>query len=195
MSAELAERWREDNRRHLVQEIERLRARIEHADAAVASAQAAWEHARPPAIDHICEMFQLSPFERDVLLLSAGVELDAQFAALCADGDVTLGLALAMLDDAHWNALPPSAALRRWRLIRLQDRGTLARSALRIDERILHFLLGIEHLDADVAAIARMLSPPEQGPLLQRAAAERVIESGVPRFEPRSDAYRQALAL
>src|SRR5688500_10301252 len=38
----------------------------------------------PAALDHLCAAFRLSPFERDVLLLCAGVELDSSFAELCA---------------------------------------------------------------------------------------------------------------
>ncbi|MDQ3259151.1 MAG: ATP-binding protein, partial [Acidobacteriota bacterium] len=34
----------------------------------------------PAAIDTLCATFGLSPFERDVLLLCAGVELDANFS-------------------------------------------------------------------------------------------------------------------
>src|SRR5437879_11021283 len=56
----------------------------------------------PSALDRISEAFSLSPFERDLLLLCAGTELDGSFASLCgnAQGDArlnfaTLSLALA----------------------------------------------------------------------------------------------------
>ena len=38
----------------------------------------------PAALDTLCAAFGLSPFERDVLLLCAGMELDSAFPALCA---------------------------------------------------------------------------------------------------------------
>ena len=38
----------------------------------------------PAALDTLCGAFGLSPFERDLLLLCAGIELDSQFATLCA---------------------------------------------------------------------------------------------------------------
>lgn len=108
----------------------------------------------PPALELLCKMFGLSPFERDVLLLCAGVELDSTFAALCAEaqGDSaraypTLSLALAALPDAHWSALTPAASLRRWRLIEVGSGPVLTLSSLRIDERILHYLAGVQHLD------------------------------------------------
>lgn len=109
----------------------------------------------PAALDNLCEAFALSPFERDVLLMCAGMELDASFAPLCAaaQGNAnrsypTFGLALAALPEAHWNAITPAAALRRWRLVEVsQNDGTLAQSGLRIDERVLHYLTGISYLD------------------------------------------------
>ena len=80
----------------------------------------------PPALETLCVAFGLSPFERNLLLLCAGIELDSTFAACCAaaQGDPrklypTFSLALAALPGAHWSALSPSSSLRRWRLIEL----------------------------------------------------------------------------
>src|SRR5688572_19161404 len=68
----------------------------------------------PAALDTLSMAFALSPFERDVLLMCAGVELDAGFAPLCAaaQGDTrrtypTFSLALAALPEAHWSAITP----------------------------------------------------------------------------------------
>ena len=109
---------------------------------------------QPPALETLCTLFELSPFERDLLLLSAGPELDGSFSALCASvqdhaqpQQPTFGLALATLADAHWSALTPDAALRRWRLVEIGGGSSLMTSALRIDERVLHFLAGVSHLD------------------------------------------------
>jgi SpoVK/Ycf46/Vps4 family AAA+-type ATPase len=109
----------------------------------------------PSALDHLCAAFNLSTFERDVLLLCAGVELDASFTELCvaAHGDPqrpypTLSLALAALAEAHWSAITPAAPLRYWRLVELGASDTLTRSQLRIDERVLHYLAGVKSLDA-----------------------------------------------
>ena len=38
----------------------------------------------PPALEVLCRLFGLSSFERSVVVLCAGVELDAAFASLCA---------------------------------------------------------------------------------------------------------------
>ena len=108
----------------------------------------------PPALVALCEAFGLTTFEREVLVMCAGVELDASFGALCADaqGDPrrtfpTYSLALAALPDEHWSALSPASPLRYWRLIQVGSGDSLTLSPLRIDERVLHYLAGIQHLD------------------------------------------------
>ena len=71
-------------------------------------ARAAMTLPAPPALDALAPTFGLSPFERDVLLLCAGIELDAGFAPACAPppratraGPMpTFSLALAALPDA-----------------------------------------------------------------------------------------------
>ncbi|HEX3151324.1 MAG TPA: ATP-binding protein [Gemmataceae bacterium] len=110
----------------------------------------------------LCRLFGLSPFERALVVLCAGVELDASFAGLCGAAQrdsarpyPTFSLALAALPDPHWSAVTPAGALRRWRLIELLQQGTLpvTASPLRIDERILHFLTGVQHLDDRLAGL------------------------------------------
>ena len=118
------------------------------------------KEARPAALEVLSGLFGLSPFERGILLLCAGVELDSSFASLCArvQGDPernypTFSLALSTLDGSHWSALTPAAPLRRWRLIEVDNTGTLTQSPLRIDERILHYLTGIEQMDERLAGL------------------------------------------
>jgi SpoVK/Ycf46/Vps4 family AAA+-type ATPase len=121
--------------------------------------------ASPPALDLLCATFALTDFERDLLLLCAGMELDATFAASCAraHGDMqrgypTFGLALAALDGAHWSAVLPDRGLRYWRLIEVAPGGSpgapVTTRPLRIDERILHFLTGLPHLDERLTSMA-----------------------------------------
>src|SRR5439155_21257954 len=68
------------------------------------------------ALDTLCAAFRLSPFERDVLLLCAGIELHSSFPARCAaaqrDARRTyppFSLAMAAVPEAHWSALSPAA--------------------------------------------------------------------------------------
>ena len=102
-----------------------------------------------PAI-HVERIFRLSPFECELLLLCAAMEFDAPIGRSLRGASwrltrayPTFGLALAVLPDAHWSALAPTAPLRRWRLIEVGAGNALTLSPLRIDERILHYLTGI----------------------------------------------------
>ena len=138
----------------------------------------------PSALDHLCVSLSLSPFERDVLLLCAGVELDGNFASLCADaqGDArrnfpSFSLALAALPDAHWNAVTPAAPLRRWRLVEIaQGADTLAQSQLRIDERVLHYLAGVSYLDERLRGLVEPCAQTHGLPPSQRSLAERIAD-------------------
>ncbi len=116
------------------------------------------------ALEALCTAFGLSPFERAVLLVCAGIELDSTFASLCAAAQCdplraypTFGLALASLPEPHWSALTPNAPLRRWRLIEVSPGNALTTSPLRIDERVLHYLTGLQHLDERLAGIVEPL--------------------------------------
>ncbi len=100
----------------------------------------------PPAIDRLSEIFGLSSFERDILLLAAAIEMEPELAA-ASGSPATFGLALAKLADPHWDALTPTGRLRRFRLIELERGHGLTSAPLRIDERILHCLVGINQLD------------------------------------------------
>src|SRR5213078_3784318 len=109
-----------------------------------------------PALELLCRTFELSTFERRILLICAGVEWDSRFASLCASaqGDSrrtspTFSLALAAFDDAHWSALSPGHPLRYWRLVRVGAAESITTAALRIDERILHYLAGVNCIDEE----------------------------------------------
>ena len=130
----------------------------------------------PSALDSVCRAFNLSPFERDLLLLCAGPDLDSKFATLIAQahGDArrvapTFGLALAALPDAHWSALLPTAPLRRWRLVEVGSGDSLTGSPLRIDEWLLHFLAGTPHLDERLQPLVRPVAPSTRITPSQRA--------------------------
>ncbi|BBD61868.1 ATPase central domain-containing protein [Nostoc sp. HK-01] len=121
-----------------------------------------FSHLSPPALDTLCQIFGLSEFERHVLLLCVGMELDANWGFLCANAQGSLGkpyptfmLAKASLPQPHWNAFIPTAPLRKWQLIQLEEGSTLNLSHLRVDERIFHYLLGLDHLDERLQSIVQ----------------------------------------
>ncbi|WP_437295415.1 ATP-binding protein [Sorangium sp. So ce426] len=169
--AQDADDWHEANRRYLVARLAALGCLLspgsggeDEARRAIAEAAAALR--APAAIDRVAALFDLSPFERDLLLLCAGVELDASFAARCAaaQGDPlrvapTFSLALAALPGAHWGALGPGAPLRRMQLIEVGQGETLTLSPLRICERVLHFIAGVEHPDERLAGLVAPAAP------------------------------------
>jgi hypothetical protein len=181
MTTATTETWVEANQRYLAAALAEVRALLEthvgqgpRGDPTAAPA----DMPAPAALQTLTTSFGLSPFERDVLLMCAGVELDASFGALlaAAHGDPlkahpTFGLALAASPEAHWSALAPDAPLRRWRLVDL-DGPSPTTSPLRIDERVLHYLSGVSFLDERLAGLVRPV-PPTGGLI---ASHQRVAE-------------------
>ncbi|GJD23622.1 ATPase central domain-containing protein [Rivularia sp. IAM M-261] len=117
------------------------------------------------ALDKVCRIFGLSNFESNILLMCACMEFSGDFGGLCAaaQGDTqraypTFSLALAALRDAHWDAIAPHAPLRHWRLIEMGEGRALTLCPLRIDERILHYLVGTEYIDERLVGIIEPLS-------------------------------------
>lgn len=127
------------------------------------------------AADSVAQRFGLDSFGRNILLLCAyaGLEPDAQakLAELLGDPAVTaptVGLALARLPGAHWQALAPDAPLRRMGLVDVEGQGPVASYPLRICEPVLFALVGAPSLGTAAAAQLRPVEPRA------RLAANRV---------------------
>jgi len=171
--------WTEANQRYLMSALDTVRAALEgHAPVQPSAAE---EMTPSPALEALCKVFGLSLFERAVLLMCAGMELDSKFAAVCSNaaGDPrrdypTFSLALAVLPAAHWSALTPDAPLRRWRLIELQSGFDVTHGRLRVDERVLHFLTGVSHLDERLVGVVEPIPSATDLVNSQRAVAERI---------------------
>ncbi|XHX77879.1 MAG: ATP-binding protein [Stenomitos frigidus ULC029] len=136
----------------------------------------------PAAIDQLCQMFQLSSFERAIVLLCAGMELQSDLARLLASSSddpqrasPTFSLALTHLPQGHWSALTPESPLRRWHLIELGTASTLTHSPLRLNERILHFLLGDTQLEPQLIGLVTAL-PTASTPPLPQSQQQLVVE-------------------
>ena len=172
-SAGVSEQWFAANHRYLMAAIAQVQSALAmqlqlQAGKSAAGAnggavpEPVWQdEASLPAIEALCRLMQLSSFERQILLLVAGVEINPGLAAVC--GEVmgnpqqsypSFGLAMALFDHPHWTALTPDGPLRRWKLLELGPGPALSAMPLRIDERILHFLLGIELLDERLEGLA-----------------------------------------
>lgn len=139
-------------------------------------------------LEQIQRRFALSGFERDVLLLTAAVELDGAIAEAVArlQGGVpapTFALALATLPDPHWDAISPDRPLRRDRLVRLAPGEGLATRGLRIDETVLHRITGIPVATcdglADLDESVTPLTPSQERLADEIAAAVQAIDARV----------------
>ncbi len=174
--------WEKANQRYLMNALGLVREALEAKGKEIASSNpefsgenreylsseftdSATQNSRPPALENVCQAFGLSPFERDLLLLCAGMELYHEWGAMCASaqGDAqqnypTFSLALAILPASNWAMLTPNSPLRRWQLIEVGASKALTLSPLRIDEQILHYLLGVAHLDERLGGILEPLS-------------------------------------
>ena len=177
----------ERERSPLVAELEYLRALLEAFRLGEpAPERRVWEtDAFEPAADRLARLLGLSPFERQVLLLAAAVELDGELAALVhelqdgGDPRPTFGLALAVLEDPHWDAIAPRSPLRRWRLVEPQPGPTLASRPLRIDERILHHLTGIDAPDERLDGVLRIAAGAPLLAAAQRRLSEELARTAV----------------
>ncbi len=174
--------WLAENQRWMVRAQAALRLRItaaiaasQPADAVAPTApvaQACEEHAAVdadfvPALDHCAHLFGLSAFEREILLLTAGVELDSALRRTVAQAQAVLAereglaqpsfaLAVRVLAQPHWDALSPQAPLRRWHLVELEGQHAPAQQPLRMDERVLHYLTGTPAADERLFGLARL---------------------------------------
>jgi hypothetical protein len=163
--------WEERNQGALVAEFAALRRRLDGEGVYPARDDKAVTNeapgGSPTALDALAEIFELSPFERELLLLLAGVEMDSALAERVAElaggkrNGVTFSLAMATLANPHWSALAETAALRRWRLITLEAGHGLTTAPLHIEERVLHYLAGTNRIDARLEDVLFRKAPPE----------------------------------
>jgi vesicle-fusing ATPase len=167
--------WSSRNQQTLAAAMRRVRDRIEFGPSAAAHTEAEpiWERS---ALDRVVRVFGLTAFERDILLMCAGPELDSLFPA-----QPSFGLALATLADPHWSAVSPQAPLRWWRLLDVAEDAPVTAARLRISEPVLQCLAGTSCLDVAIAGALRSLSiggepPPTQAKAAAAAAA--ALEAG-----------------
>ncbi len=150
----------------------------------------------PPALETLVDTFDLSRFEKNILLLCAAVQLDGGLADYCRqalDGaPLSFGFALSTLEGVHWSAISPESPLRYWHLIECADNRELASSPLSIDERILHYLVGVDHLDQRIEPLVEPFS--SSGPLI-RSHAEFAERSAALLLRNREDPHLPVVQL
>jgi ATP-dependent 26S proteasome regulatory subunit len=180
--------WRQANRQHLIQALARIRDRLagyvgqrQHKGRAAYHfgqlPPASPTEALPPfevpfAVEALQSLFDLSDFEREVLLLAVGGELDSEIAELIqtAQGNSdlaypTFGLALAVLASPDWSALAATRPLRYWELLHLRGEASLTLKQLQVDESILNFLIGTPAPNSFLEPLLRRIDvQPVQAP-------------------------------
>ena len=146
----------------------------------------------PSALDTLTSTLRLSTFERNILLMCAGVELNTSFASLCYSINgtgrnfINFSLALSAFPDAHWNALSPNGRLRYWRLIELGKGELLTTRPIRVAETILHYLTGEECFDERLTGLVEPLFT--EGWLV--SSHERVSEQVIQTFSRKTNETR-----
>ncbi|QIG49840.1 AAA family ATPase [Nordella sp. HKS 07] len=142
------------------------------------------EEENPPSIDRLSALFDLTPFDEDLLLLCHHAQLEGEPRPMTVQAaQALLGIGGFELATRAWDRLAPSAPLRRFRLIDGPDHTITAATPLLIDERVGRYLMGDDTLDR---RISPLLIPVEGGPLLKRhrpligALAERLHQASRP---------------
>jgi hypothetical protein len=146
------------------------------ADAIAVRRQALQAAGTPASLDVICHIFGLGHFERDVLLLALAPELDGDFERLYAyvQDDVarrhaTAHLALSLLLAGENEPLDakalfgPDGALRRNRLVICEEGSppvSLPHRPLRVEERVVDFVFGVNRPDRRVEQLLDPVPPP-----------------------------------
>ena len=172
---------------------------------------------RPAAFDSLCGLFELNPFECDIVMLCAAAEMDPSFPRLFAyaQDDVnlrypTIPLALSLFCPTDTIAhvvrrcFSPDAALALGCLITMaaEDSPQCVR-AIRIDDRMLDYICGRNRMDVRASDLLESIEPMqvaaeqqaavEQLALVLKHPEQRQRYAGVNLFGP-SGSGRRAVA-
>lgn len=176
--------WYQANSKSLLQEIERVRKILEYYIESKENQPSLTELVSDTsALTQLCLKFNLSSFERDILLLCVGMEIEPNFQSLCAKAQgnspnknyPTLSLALAVFSGASWGVLSPQSPLQYWQLLQIEPGLILTQSPLRLDKGILCYLLGEKASDEQLAEIVKPISPQTNVELLSYSQ-EKLVE-------------------
>ncbi|WAN69531.1 ATP-binding protein [Moorena producens JHB] len=176
--------WYHSNISSLFQEIYRVRNYLENYIEGKKNQQTVTEIVdNTSALAQLCNKFLLSPFERDILLMCAGMEIEPLFHSLFAKAQKnspnknypTISLALDALPGANWRVLSPQGPLQYWQLLQIEPGLILSQSPLIIDQRILCFLLGEYATDQELAGIITP-QPPQTNPLILPCSQLTIVE-------------------
>jgi hypothetical protein len=192
LEAGVASSWSERNQRWLAAQLSalhalvaaRLDAGVPAPGVAVAFDDSAGDDRFVPALQRCAQRFGLTPFERDLLLLAAGFEIDRELRELRDQrlgGVLSFSTALGLLDAPHWSALGPAAPLRHWQLLQLGAGALPPHAPLAIDERVLHFITGVAALDSRLQGLVQFADrAPEADAAAAASLAALLARAGPP---------------
>jgi len=133
------------------------------------------------SLARLAEIFGLTAFEEQCLMVCLAPEVDRKYEKLYAylQDDATrkkpsVDLILRLLCGSEHEKLAarttfaPHAALLKFKLLQISDSGSdgqppLLSRAVKLDDRIVSFLLSHRQIDAHLEQFARMVLPPEMG--------------------------------
>jgi len=149
------------------------------------------------SLPHLAQLFQLTPFEEQCLVICLAPELERKYEKLYAylQDDITrkkpsVELVLNLLCQTGQErlaarlAFDPQAPLLKYRLWQITESSPdgplpLLARALKLDDRIVNFLLGFRQMDARLEPIARLVSPQAE---LNQAMLPEEIQSRMRSF-------------
>lgn len=140
----------------------------------------------PSTLITLSQQLGLTAFEQKVLMLCAAPEfapgLIEWYARAQGNPNLlypTFALALTLFEDANWETLSPQRPLRAWRLLEINHTPNqpLTISPLRVDERIVNYLKGLNQLDHRLRPFLLPMTmdaqpaglPPSQQQLIEQA--------------------------
>ncbi len=139
-----------------------------------------------PALATICTVFNLSPFDRYILLLCVATELEPYTRVLCAEINRSDGLAYPTpylacktFPDATWSAFNPDSPLIKWQLIELKTEQVFTQSPISLDRGILFYLLCLSYTDPQLQDIIKPVNLDNRQlllPLSHQRIVSQIVE-------------------
>ena len=146
----------------LMRAVDAIRLRIE--GGSEESFRAAWlvQQKETHQLYALSKAFKLTAFECQLVTLCAGLQLTPELTSLIAthhQSQPTFQFALKLFGNAHWRSTTPEGPLRYWNIIRPTSAEHILISPLRLDERILHYLMGVPTFSASLTGLIKRVQP------------------------------------
>ena len=166
MERSISSDWHQNNLNFLKIEIKRVGDILERAikgNKSVSILPNSWSES---SLDILSQKFNLSAFERDILLLCLSIELRPEISMLCeklqgeSKNYPTLNLALSYLPYSNSQVISRNYPLLRWELIEVLPNYSFTRAPIRLEKRILSYILGVNEFDEKLIGIIQPI--PEE---------------------------------